>query len=273
VIVREEIARKLSASFAVTAVLCILVVSVGPAAGFFKLESVWLMLWPLAFILIRFAAYFVLPFAACWLAYTSLRNSSFSKRTKLLAGCNVGLALILGLSVWAVEIRAKSRARVAYKQQFGDTTPGQILRRQIVGLQLPDIPLVSLDGQPTNLRDRVSKSRVAVLVFWMSADIPWSDNIKVAMRIHDAMAEKGVLVIGVNEHESHATVQSAISKYRVRFPVFRDSDGRFYRALGLLGSVEQCLIVDSTGKIVVHLPKAQHSDEELAKILSDQIAK
>ena len=123
---------------------------------------------------------------------------------------------------------------------------------------LPKPSLLDSNGSTVDVRDLTRAAPVALLVFFATYDTGWSDNVKVAEQIHRDMAKDGVLVLGINEQEPQGTLTAFVSKEGLTFPVLRDKDGSFLHAVGTLGSVEQMVVVDGSGKILAR--QAGNSD-------------
>jgi peroxiredoxin len=227
----------------------------------------WLFLWPLAFWVVRFLAFFIFPAAAIVLIYVRYHKGS----TGLLVYVNLVLALALASTVWGIQSFTKSEARAAIAKQFGDLSPAEILNRESGARSLPALSLLGPNGQAADLGEQVRTARVSLVVFFASYDIAWSDNIKAAREIHRTMAKDGVLVLGINEQESQETVKSFIAKQRLDFPIFRDSDGKYLRLIGGLGSVEQMLVVDRNAKVIARRARDSESIERIKDALLAQI--
>jgi len=159
------------------------------------------------------------------------------------------------------------KARFLYAEQPGNSSPS-VSEQRIVGREIPNVPLLGLDGKQVDLRERIQGAKVTLIVFWASYDAPWSQNVRLATAIHRAMAQQGVSVIGINEQESLVEVKSFVSAQGLSFPVFGDPDGKFFREMGLWfsGSVEQMVVVDKTGRVAVDL-NAPESEEAIKRLL------
>ena len=116
-------------------------------------------------------------------------------------------------------------------------------------LPLPLVPVVTLEGTPTDL-PTVLRGRVAVLSFWAT----WCD---VCVREIDALtrlqaqesARSDVVVIGVAVGETRETVAAFARKRALRYPQVVDEEFRMADALGQ-ECVPTTLVVDRGGRIV-----------------------
>lgn|ERR1017187_1506738 len=259
--------RRANVIFLAALLVCLSVCVAGPLSVIFARGGAWLFVWPLAFWIVRFLAFFIFPFAAVVLIYLKCRKAFGGS----LMYVNAALVVALASSVWVTESWAKSGANSASAKQFGSASSAQVLNREFGAQSLPALPLLDSNGRPVDVREGVRKGRVTLLVFFATYDISWSDNIKMAGEIHNAMATNGVQVIGIDEQESQATVSRFTIEQKLDFPIFRDSDGKYLRLVGGLGSVEQMLVVNSSGKVIARRSRGSESLERVKEALVAQI--
>lgn len=103
-----------------------------------------------------------------------------------------------------------------------------------VGKKAPDFTLQTLDGSEARLRD--FSGHPIVLNFWATWCPPCTQEMPTLQRIHEKMADSGVVVVGVNVGDSPATVKAFVEKVGVEFPILLDPMGKIaskYRVRGL----------------------------------------
>lgn len=261
----ERSITTLNLVFALVLFFAFLACVAGPVAVALEIGSTWVFVWPPAFWILRCLGFYVFPAVALILIFLA-RPTIRSNRGPIRMAClNSALALVLVFTIWGTGAWSVAKAKSLYAGQFGSSS---VSARQpgIVGREIPNVPLPGLDGRKVDLHALVSQAKVTVLVFWASYDTPWSKNVKLATAIHRDTAEKGVAVIAINEDEPFADVKSFAAAWGLNLPILSDSDGKLFRELGLLGSVEQIVAVDKTGRVIAHF-KAPGSETEIKRIL------
>jgi peroxiredoxin len=251
--------------FTLVLFLSLLVCLAGPLAVSQQISSTWLFVWPPTFWIVRSLASYVFPVVALvclYLGRPTVRSSRVSFR---IAGLNLALALVLVFTVWRIESWSVTMTNSLSAGQFGSSS-ASALQSGIVGQGIPNVPLPGLDGRIVDLQALISEAKVTVLVFWASYDTPWSKNVKLATAIHRDTAEKGVAVVAINEDEPLGGVKSFVAARGVDFPILSDSNGKLFREPGLLGSVEQIVVADDTGRVIAHF-KAPGSETEMKRII------
>ena len=257
----------LNLAFALVLLFSLLVGVIGPLAVALDGSSPWLLAWPLTFWMVRILDFFVFPVVALAFLYFARPTVQAGQRAFRFACLNFVLTLLLAVVVWLIDSWSVTKAKSLYAQHVRDGSVPS-LQQQIVGREIPNVPLLALDGRSVDLRERIQGAKATLLVFWASYDTSWSQNMKLATAIHRGMAQQGVSVIGINEQESLAGVKSFVSAQGPAFPIFSDPDGKLFREMGLSfsGSVEQMVVVDKTGRAAAHL-KTPESEEVIKHLL------
>jgi len=263
----ERRIKTLNLTFSLVLLFSFLACVAGPLAVALGISSTWLFAWPPTFWIVRFLGFFVFPLVALLFIFLARPTVQPSRKLLRIACLNLVLALSLVLTIWGIESGSMEKARFLYAEQAGNSSPS-VSEQRIVGREIPNVPLLGLDGKQVDLKERIQGAKVTLIVFWASYDTPWSQNVRLATAIHRAMPQQGVSVIGINEQESLAEVKSFLSAQGLSFPVFSDPDGKFFREMGLWfsGSVEQMVVVDKTGRVAVHL-NAPESEEAIKRLL------
>jgi len=114
------------------------------------------------------------------------------------------------------------------------------------GFLAPDFVLSTLDGGRMRLSDL--RGRPVLVNFWASWCGPCRAEMPHIQAAHEAHTGEGLIVVGVNQMESQATVAQFVNEFGLTFPVPLDRDGDVsddYRARALPTS----FFVDADGVI------------------------
>jgi thiol-disulfide isomerase/thioredoxin len=117
----------------------------------------------------------------------------------------------------------------------------------LVGQAAPVFALRDDRGSPVSLTQY--RGRVVIMNLWASWCPPCRAEMPDLQRLEEANAQRGLVVVGVNEGESAQRARTFAASLRIRFPIWIDDGqryGRIYAALGLPTTV----IVDPDGVIV-----------------------
>ncbi|MGI8906956.1 MAG: TlpA family protein disulfide reductase [Candidatus Sumerlaeaceae bacterium] len=115
------------------------------------------------------------------------------------------------------------------------------------GDALPAFQLKTADGKPFTSADLSGK--VGVIALWASWCPPCRMELPVLdEKIHHALKDKGVVVVGVNVGEDASTVAAYSKESKLKFPLLTDPESSFSSTVG--GQfLPRSLIVDRRGKI------------------------
>lgn len=116
----------------------------------------------------------------------------------------------------------------------------------------PDFTLTTLEGETITLHDL--RGTAVVLNFWASWCGPCRYETPFFQQIHEARGDE-VLILGLNQRETPATVADFGAEFGVTYPLLLDSEGRVgtaYRVFGLPTTV----LVDGEGVVREVLPGA-----------------
>jgi peroxiredoxin len=119
---------------------------------------------------------------------------------------------------------------------------------RLIGKPAPDFAAQDLDGQPFRSAD--AAGRALVLVFWESLSRDSRELLRDAQAIADRYAEKGVLVVGVNQDGSATAErvrQAAVSR-AAKFRQLLDADGQLGRAFSIR-RLPGIVLIDPQGQI------------------------
>jgi cytochrome c biogenesis protein CcmG, thiol:disulfide interchange protein DsbE len=103
-----------------------------------------------------------------------------------------------------------------------------------LGAHLPDFSLPTTAGTPLRLRDL--KGHPVLLNFWATWCLPCRKEFPELVRVSQAAADQGLIVVGVDEGESRGQVVQFAQEFSATFPMALDNDTAVadrYHVLGL----------------------------------------
>ena len=114
---------------------------------------------------------------------------------------------------------------------------------------LPDFTLRNLSGEAVSARDL--RGKVVVLNLWATWCPPCVEEMPSLEGLHRRMADRGLVVLAVNEDENVEVVAPWVREHGLTLPVVLDPYGEVAWALGVSGYPET-FIADRQGRIVHH---------------------
>jgi len=114
------------------------------------------------------------------------------------------------------------------------------------GHPAPDITVQTLDGKTLALSDLQGKA--VVLNFWATWCPPCQAEMPELQAAHDAYADGGLVVLGVNQGEDAATVQAFLAQRGLDFPVALDPQSEASMRY-LVNSLPTTFFIDRHGVI------------------------
>ena len=141
-------------------------------------------------------------------------------------------------------------------------SPGLRAQKPIVGNVAPEIDLPVLSGG----RFKLSKLRgkAAIVSFWGTWCPPCREEFPELVRLHNAHANDGLVVVGVNgrnQERNTKNVQAFVEEFRVSFTIALDQRGRARREYRLVG-LPTTVFVDTAG-VIRRIHRGPISREEL----------
>ncbi len=104
----------------------------------------------------------------------------------------------------------------------------------MVGRPASDFTVSDIDGRPAALADFHGKT--IVLNLWASWCPPCRAEMPDLQRLYARFASSGVVVVGVDQGESAATIRSYSQSLGIHYPLWVDQEqkyGRVYEAIGM----------------------------------------
>ncbi len=113
----------------------------------------------------------------------------------------------------------------------------------------PDFALEDMDDETHRLSDY--RGRVVIVNFWATWCGPCRRELPSLERLYQALRERGLVVLAVNEWEDPDHVFAYMGQLAVEpsFPILFDRDARVARAYGIKG-LPTTVIVDQAGRMV-----------------------
>jgi thiol-disulfide isomerase/thioredoxin len=125
--------------------------------------------------------------------------------------------------------------------------------------------LQDLMGKTVSLESLQGK--VVILDFWATWCGPCKEAMPVLQQLSDKYANKGVVVIGVNQRESREKVKDFITSNKFTYQQLLDSDGKVGSDYGVEG-IPTLVIIDQKGnQAMTHVGYTP----ELANIISEKV--
>lgn len=141
-------------------------------------------------------------------------------------------------------------------------------RSAVLGDQLPQLILQSLDGSPLRLSD--FRGSWLVLDFWTTWSAASAEARPELEKILTAVAEYDVRSLSVSVGESRATVSGYLERHPTSMPVATDMDGELAERLGVR-VLPEVVLVEPSGKVVsVH---SGGGEAMISDILQDLVSR
>ena len=128
------------------------------------------------------------------------------------------VGLLIGAGVW-FSLSGNRVIQGSDRSQVYTATPRV---PPTVGLPAPNFTLVDMDGQPFQLS--AFQGKPVVVNFWAT----WCPPCRAEMPLLEKYAQKyskDLVLVGVNQLESHETVHSFIAEFGIHFPIVLDENG------------------------------------------------
>jgi peroxiredoxin len=123
----------------------------------------------------------------------------------------------------------------------------------IAGRRAKDFAL-QYEGRPARLADL--RGKVIVLDFWASWCPPCLEEVQSMNRLHQDIAAKGGIVLGVSIDEDEEPYQKFLEDNHVVFPTFRDPSKKIEESYGTV-MIPETYLIDRQGRLARKIVGAQ----------------
>lgn len=117
----------------------------------------------------------------------------------------------------------------------------------VQGKRPPQGSLPRLDGGRLSLASL--RGKVVVVNVFASWCPPCREETPLLQRHHERLRKTGATVLGVTYNDTAPDSRAFARKYDVTFPIVRDVDEKFSRALGVAG-IPETFVVNGEGRVV-----------------------
>ena len=134
----------------------------------------------------------------------------------------------------------------------------------------PDFTLEDMDGEPHTLS--ALRGKVVVLNFWASWCGPCREELPSLEALYQALKDKGLVVLGINEWESPDHVFSYMGQLAVEpsFPILFDRESKVAERYGIRG-LPTTLVVDRQGRVVYRAIGGRNFDHPKVRALFERL--
>jgi cytochrome c biogenesis protein CcmG/thiol:disulfide interchange protein DsbE len=115
-------------------------------------------------------------------------------------------------------------------------------------VEAPSRPL-PLVGEPGETSVEDYRGKVVVLNFWASWCKPCEKEAPVLERTSRRLADKGVVVLGVDYRDTENDAVAFERRHRITYPSVRDVEGKLARDYGTV-ALPETFVIDREGKVV-----------------------
>lgn len=137
-------------------------------------------------------------------------------------------------------------AALAWGRVSPQASAGPLPPAPAIGHPAPDFTLSTPDGKARTLADL--RGKPVILNFWASWCGPCRAEMPELQRVHDRLAEAGVVVLGINQAESPEVIARYQRELAVDFPTVQDSRLGVSRQY-LVNSLPTTFFIDREGVI------------------------
>jgi peroxiredoxin len=138
-------------------------------------------------------------------------------------------------------------------------------RVPVVGTPAEDFQLVDLKGRPQSLSDYQGK--VVLLNFWATWCKPCTTEMPAMQATYDKLADKGFVVLAINELEDDAKVREHIRQFGHTFPVLMDRDNKVANQFGVYG-LPVTFFIDERGVVREYIKGGLLTEQKIYEVVS-----
>ena len=131
------------------------------------------------------------------------------------------------------------------------------------GGELPDVEFTTLDGEPITVD--VFRGRLVLMNFWATWCPPCLREIPELVRLHDALSDRGVVIVGVAAQSGNAAgVEQFADEHAMTYPVWMVDDASLDQ-YGVVG-FPFTFLIDREGRIRMRYVGPQSYERLLSDI-------
>ncbi|HKT33339.1 MAG TPA: TlpA family protein disulfide reductase [Nitrospira sp.] len=138
-------------------------------------------------------------------------------------------------------------------------------RVPVVGTPAEDFQLVDLKGRTQSLNDY--RGKVVLLNFWATWCKPCTTEMPAMQATYDKLADKGFVVLAINELEDEAKVREHIKQYGHTFPVLMDRDNKVANQFGVYG-LPVSFFIDQRGVVREYIKGGLLTEQKILEAVS-----
>jgi peroxiredoxin len=128
-----------------------------------------------------------------------------------------------------------------------------------------DFQLVDLEGKAQRLNDY--RGKVVLLNFWATWCKPCTTEMPAMQASYDKLADKGFVVLAINELEDDAKVREHIRQFGHTFPVLMDRDNKVANQFGVYG-LPVSFFIDERGVVREYIKGGLLTEERIFEVVS-----
>ena len=138
-------------------------------------------------------------------------------------------------------------------------------RVPVVGTPAEDFQLVDLKGKTQSLHDY--RGKVVLLNFWATWCKPCTTEMPAMQTTYDRLADRGFVVLAINELEDDAKVREHIRQYGHTFPVLMDRDNKVANQYGVYG-LPVSVFIDEQGVVQEYIKGGLLTEQKIHEVVS-----
>lgn len=127
-----------------------------------------------------------------------------------------------------------------------------------------DLRLLNTAGQEVTLRELSAGKKIVLLNFWASWCAPCRIEMPSFSQVYSDREKDGILILGINEDEDKADMETYLNERPVSFPILVDRGGAVMQQLGVR-ALPTTIMLDANGKVL----QVQEGILEYLEILID----
>jgi len=119
---------------------------------------------------------------------------------------------------------------------------------RVIGQQIPDVELKTLDGKSVKLSEL--KAKVILINFWATWCAPCVKEMPSLQKLADEYSSKGLQVVGVDlDEDPEVVLEKFREKHQIKFPTYVDTQGELAARFNVSG-LPLTLVIDGNRKLL-----------------------